>query len=211
MTGYRESGRVLDERVEDLLAELARHEALEPDVLARLRTAALSYERAMAEEFGLEHDSFRLIGQDNLRRYLPIRALRIRVHADDSAFELFARILAARAARCSFTVTIPAGQPRADVESWAAGIEFVDEPDETLAEAIRSGQCERVRYADPARVAEVVRRAAAEVGLYLATSPVLAVGRIELLHYLREQSLCVDYHRYGNLGARAAEARAAVE
>jgi RHH-type proline utilization regulon transcriptional repressor/proline dehydrogenase/delta 1-pyrroline-5-carboxylate dehydrogenase len=46
--------------------------------------------------------------------------------------------------------------------------------------------------------------------LYLASAPVLAEGRIELLHYLREQSLCADYHRYGNLGARADEERAPV-
>jgi RHH-type proline utilization regulon transcriptional repressor/proline dehydrogenase/delta 1-pyrroline-5-carboxylate dehydrogenase len=95
-------------------------------------------------------------------------------------------------------------------EPWAAAIEFVEESDEALAEAIRGAQTERVRYADPARVADVVRRAAAETGLHLAAAPVLAVGRIELLHYLREQSLCVDYHRYGNLGARAGEARAPV-
>ena len=39
-------------------------------------------------------------------------------------------------------------------------------------------------------------------------APVLAEGRVEMLWYLREQSLCVDYHRYGNLGARADEPRA---
>jgi RHH-type proline utilization regulon transcriptional repressor/proline dehydrogenase/delta 1-pyrroline-5-carboxylate dehydrogenase len=96
-------------------------------------------------------------------------------------------------------------------ESWAAAIEFVEESDEVLADAISRGQTARVRYAGPDRVSHVVRRAAAGAGLYLATAPVLAVGRIELLHYLREQSLCVDYHRYGNLGARASEARAAVD
>ena len=32
-------------------------------------------------------------------------------------------------------------------------------------------------------------------------------SRIELLKYLREQSLSVDYHRFGNLGAREGEAR----
>ena len=99
---------------------------------------------------------------------------------------------------------------RYPVGSWAAAIEFLEESDEALAQAIRSGEIERVRFADPARVADVVRRAAAEVGLYLAVAPVLAVGRIELLHDLREQSLCVDYHRYGNLGARASEIRAPV-
>ena len=172
----------------------------------------------MAEEFGCDHDSFQLIGQDNLRRYLPVGALRIRVHPEDSAFDLFARAIAARAARCAVTVSTPGGEPSPSVEqlqelteSWAAAIEFVEESDEALADAIRSGQTERVRYADPARVADVVRRAAAQVGLYLATAPVLAVGRIELLHYLREQSLCVDYHRYGSLGARAGEPRAPVE
>ena len=44
----------------------------------------------------------------------------------------------------------------------------------------------------------------------LADEPVLAEGRVELLRYVYEQSLCVDYHRYGNLGARAAEKRSRV-
>lgn len=218
-TGADDEGEaVVDERVEALLTDLARGSLLEPAVVAHLRRAAASYERAMAEEFGQENDTFRLIGQDNLRRYLPAGPLRIRVHPEDSTFDLFARAIAARTARCAVTVSIPSGEPYPDVdllhqltESWAASIEFVEESAEALAEAIRGGQTERIRYADPTRVADVERRAAAEVGLYLATAPVLAVGRIEILHYLREQSLCVDYHRYGNLGARAGEARATVE
>ena len=213
-----EGASVEDERIEVLLAELGRRAALEPATLARLRRAAASYERAMAEEFGRDHDTFQLIGQDNLRRYLPVGPLRIRVHPDDGAFDLFARAIAARVARCAVTVSAPTGEPHPDAlllqeltESWAAAIEFVEESDEALALAIRSGQTERVRYADPGRVTDDVRRAAAEVGFYLADAPVLAVGRIELLHYLREQTLCADYHRYGNLGARAGDARAALE
>jgi RHH-type proline utilization regulon transcriptional repressor/proline dehydrogenase/delta 1-pyrroline-5-carboxylate dehydrogenase len=210
------SGPVGDERARALLAELEARSALEPEALARLRRAAASYERAMAEEFGLDHDTFRLVGQDNLRRYLPVGTLRIRVHPEDSAFDVFARALAARATRCAVTVSVPPEATPGPVEllhdlteSWAAAIEFVEESDEALADAIRAGQTERVRYAHPARVADAVRRAAAEVGLYLAAAPVLTVGRLELLHYLREQSLCVDYHRYGNLGARAEAASGA--
>jgi hypothetical protein len=30
-------------------------------------------------------------------------------------------------------------------------------------------------------------------------------GRIELLQYYRQQSICDNYHRYGNLGERAPE------
>ena len=36
----------------------------------------------------------------------------------------------------------------------------------------------------------------------IAREPVLAEGRVELLHYLINQSICDTYHRYGNLGER---------
>jgi RHH-type proline utilization regulon transcriptional repressor/proline dehydrogenase/delta 1-pyrroline-5-carboxylate dehydrogenase len=60
----------------------------------------------------------------------------------------------------------------------------------------------RIRYAAPDRVPEGLHRAAAASGSYVAREPVLMEGRLELLHYLREQSLSHSYHRYGNLGER---------
>jgi RHH-type proline utilization regulon transcriptional repressor/proline dehydrogenase/delta 1-pyrroline-5-carboxylate dehydrogenase len=36
---------------------------------------------------------------------------------------------------------------------------------------------------------------------------VLREGRLELLNYIREQSVSADYHRYGNLGDRLLEER----
>ena len=38
---------------------------------------------------------------------------------------------------------------------------------------------------------------------HIARGPVLAEGRLELLNYFHEQSRCINYHRYGNLGDRA--------
>ena len=59
--------------------------------LGAIRQAVVEFEgHPVAEEFGREHDHFRLLGQHNIRRYLPASPLRIRVHEDDSAFELFA-------------------------------------------------------------------------------------------------------------------------
>jgi RHH-type proline utilization regulon transcriptional repressor/proline dehydrogenase/delta 1-pyrroline-5-carboxylate dehydrogenase len=49
------------------------------------------------------------------------------------------------------------------------------------------------------RTAEHERFCAAH-GAHLADAPVLPSGRLELLHYLREQSVSVEYHRYGQLG-----------
>jgi RHH-type proline utilization regulon transcriptional repressor/proline dehydrogenase/delta 1-pyrroline-5-carboxylate dehydrogenase len=184
----------------------------------RLIGAIESYDRAMKIEFGAAHDHLRLVGQDNFRRYLPVDWLRIRVHGDDTFFDLVARVAAAKAAGCRITVSVPEGQPHPAIkvlegrltESWAAAVEFVTETDEELAAVIRSGQTDRVRYAASARVPKVIWQAAAETGLCLVTEPVLAEGRIELLWYVQEQSVSFDYHRYGNLGVRAGEERAAV-
>ncbi len=187
-----------------------------PEAEVRRAIAAIgSYDRHVREEFSRSHDHAGLIGQDNLRRYRPVRELRVRVEAEDGFFELFGRVCAARAAGCRVTVSLPPGyaDPALDLleeltQDWAAEIEFVEESDEALARAIREGRTERVRYSGPERVPSVVREAVAATGRYVADAPVLAEGRVELLWYLREQSLSIDYHRYGNLGARASEERA---
>ncbi|HSI62694.1 MAG TPA: aldehyde dehydrogenase family protein, partial [Candidatus Saccharimonadia bacterium] len=182
---------------------------------SRLITAFASYERVWAEEFGVEHDDFRLPGQDNIRRYLPVLELRIRLHAEDTPFDLFARVAAARTAGCRITVSSPSGlewralsRLQTATEDWAGAIEFVEESDTELANAIATRQTDRVRYAAADRVPLEVRRAANEAQVFIADAPVLMEGRAELLWYVQEQSLSFDYHRYGNLGVRAGEKRA---
>ena len=76
--------------------------------------------------------------------------------------------------------------------------------------ALRAGAVGRLRYADHARVPDAIRIAATESYVYVADAPVLAHGRVELLWYLKEQSLSHVYHRYGNLGRRADEPRSEV-
>ena len=183
----------------------------------RIAAAIVSCETAQREEFGGEHDHFKLVGQDNVRRYRPIGNVRVRGHAADSEFDLFLRICAAHTAGCQVAVSLPPGVevPGAKMleeltEWWAGAIEFVEETDEQLAGVIRAGQADRVRYAAPERVPDAVLLAAAEAGGCVVSVPVSASGRLELLWYVREQSISNDYHRYGNLGRRAAEERAEV-
>lgn len=198
-----------------LLESLQNSDTLDPAENTRLIAAFASYERWWKDEFGREHDHFLLPGQDNIRRYRPVQEMRVRIHAADSAFELFARVAAARVAGCHIAVSVPPGvdwralrRLHDATEEWAAAIEFVEETDSELVEAILAGQCDRVRYANAARVPVEVRRAAHEAVVFIADAPVLAEGRIELLWYLREQSVSFDYHRYGNLGPRMGEVRA---
>jgi RHH-type proline utilization regulon transcriptional repressor/proline dehydrogenase/delta 1-pyrroline-5-carboxylate dehydrogenase len=185
--------------------------------LERIVSAIEGYQHWATEEFHAAHNHFRLLGEDNFRRYRPVDHLRIRVHSDDTVFDVFARAAAARAAGCRTTISSPPGLADTAMEavrllddvtdSWGAAIEFVTESDEQLAAAISSGQTDRVRYAAPGRVPLAIRRAAADALQYIADSPPVAHGRVELLWYSQEQSLSVVYHRYGNLGLRANETR----
>jgi RHH-type proline utilization regulon transcriptional repressor/proline dehydrogenase/delta 1-pyrroline-5-carboxylate dehydrogenase len=179
--------------------------------------AVASCEAALRGEFGKEHDHFLLIGQDNVRRYLPIEQVRIRVHPADSAFEVVTRVCAAQLAGSQVTVSVPPGPPSAVISllneaaaAWTNKVEFVTETDAQLAVVILERKVNRVRFAAPERVLLPVLQAGNEAGGCIVSVPVSGEGRLEMLWYLREQSISADYHRYGNLGVRVNEPRAEV-
>jgi RHH-type proline utilization regulon transcriptional repressor/proline dehydrogenase/delta 1-pyrroline-5-carboxylate dehydrogenase len=186
------------------------------DDIDQLRSALGSYDRFAREEILVEHDHFRLIGQDNHRRYLPVTPIRIRLHADDAPWQIVARCAGAVAVGCRATVSF---DPQFDSQvidaleqltlPWAGRIEFVDESDQDLELAIRNGAVPRLRYAASHRVPESIRRTANQHFVFVADAPVVA-SHLELLWYVIEQSISFDYHRYGNLGPRSDEPRATV-
>jgi len=163
------------------------------------------YERV----FSREQDYFHLRGQDNILRYLPLGKVVVRLHEEDGLFDTLARIAATRITRNGLIVSLPPGleSPATDFLAGRWGkralgnAAVVEQSDDDLAESIPDVQ--RIRYASPERVPETVLQAAAETGFYIARAPVLMQGRIELLHYLINQAVCDNYHRYGNLGERA--------
>lgn len=192
----------------------ASHAADLPRLFADL---VAGYEAAWKSEFGVPHDHFRLVGQDNFRDYVPLGEVLVRVHPDDTAFDIFARVCAAHVSGNHVTVSAPPAfhSPAlqaldALTEPWGAAVEFVEQSDDEVAEAIRDGGFERIRYAAPQRIPANVAQSAGSAGARIVSVPVLAEGRLECLWYLRERSASIDYHRYGNLGARAQESRAPV-
>ena len=62
---------------------------------------------------------------------------------------------------------------------------------------------QRIRYAALYRVPFAVFEEAAKTGFYVSGAKVMMEGRIEILQYFHEQSICDSFHRYGNLGERA--------
>lgn len=60
-----------------------------------------------AQAFGAEKDYFHLRGQDNLHRDLPLGAVGVRPHPDDSLFDTLARIAAVCITGNTAVVSIP--------------------------------------------------------------------------------------------------------
>lgn len=169
-----------------------------------------SARQAVESEFSGEHDSVRLIGQDNLRRYRAAGALTIRIHGDDTARDGLIAIGSAIAIRSQFTLSI---DPEVDeltrilLESTAdvlpGFIHPVDESDVQLAERVLGGDVGRLRLLHASQNDSPVAIACAKKFVTIVDEPVVLEGRIECLRYLDEQSISHDYHRYGNLGRRA--------
>jgi RHH-type proline utilization regulon transcriptional repressor/proline dehydrogenase/delta 1-pyrroline-5-carboxylate dehydrogenase len=177
--------------------------------MQKTAVAIKSYLYWMEEEFSQVKDYFHLRGQDNLVKYLPVGTVMVRLHEADSLFDVLARIAAVRISGCTLKISKPKGMNN-PVTAFLSGHEgrkltgeepFLVQSDQDVADSLNTVQ--RIRYAAPDRAPALVFQAAAKTGLYIARSKVLMEGRIEMLHYFREQSICDNYHRYGNLGERA--------
>lgn len=170
--------------------------------------AIKSYLFHWEQEFGVEKDCFHLRGQDNRHRYRPLGEILIRLHPEDTLFETLARIAAARITGNTAVVSVPEGLENG-VTAFLLSVEGIQllgpakiqrQSDSAVIAALAG--VARIRYAAPQRVPADLLAAAAKRGFHIARSPVLMEGRIELLHYVQNQSICDTYHRYGNLGDR---------
>ncbi len=176
--------------------------------LPAVREAVMSYLWNFQEIFSRETDYFKLRGQDNILRYLPLEKIAVRVSENDNPFSVLARIAAARIAGCSLMVSVPPGLDNNLTgflsnergRTWTGGPGVILQDDAELASLFE--ELSLARYGSPEAVPEYIYREAAKTGFYISREPVLKEGRIELLQYFQEQSISHNYHRYGNLGKR---------
>jgi RHH-type proline utilization regulon transcriptional repressor/proline dehydrogenase/delta 1-pyrroline-5-carboxylate dehydrogenase len=176
--------------------------------------AVRSIAHAVEVEFNKEHDCVSLLGQDNIRRYLAVPHVRVRLCAADDPVDILITAAAAIAVDCRIVFSHPQQQCQAAIDildtatlTWAGRLEVVEESNEELADAIGRGDVDRLRLLSQRDLPPLVQRACIERFVPCINQPVIASGWIETLWYLQEQSLSHDYHRYGNLGRRAQEPR----
>ena len=131
-------------------------------------------------------------GEQNIFRYLPLTGgMVLRLFGDETPEQIEMVQLAARTVGTPLTVSADSSHPLAggltgcvkleDLASFCAGI----------------SNYERVRTIS-ANVPDEVFEAAAACDKYIALPAPVKNGRIELAHYIKEQSIANEYHRYGS-------------
>ena len=200
------------DRIDDWLTRNRFANQIDENSRQAIQRAMASQRVANDVEFSKQHDTFKLTGQDNLRRYRSIDDMTIRVEKDDNVTEVTIAIAAAVAVGTRFTLSLATDMPRERMMMWETTADWlpglihpVEESSEQLAERISvstSGAGVR-RLRVLSQPNEVIRRACGLAFVTLISEPVLSEGRVECLRYLNEQSISHDYHRYGNLGRRA--------
>jgi len=170
---------------------------LRNDEKKQYEAAAISYLKNYDEEFAKPRDIHNLYGEQNVFRYLPLKNILFRIKANDSLLDVLKVITAATVAKTPLKVSLDASNPHIPTLKMLHGAEILKL--QTEAEFIADMKnYERIRTCSADFSMEIYKKAA-ELGKYIALAKPLAEGRLELIHYLKEQSVTFEYHRYGSI------------
>ncbi len=154
-----------------------------------------NYAAAWEKEFAHARDVNKLYGEQNVFRYLPLRDMILRVQPGDAAEAVQKIAFAAQLCGTPLDISVDPADTRAEEFRKVCRALFA-EPDAGFAG--RLPQYERARTCSSEIPAEFYE-AAAVSDKYIATAAPSAEGRVELLHYIKEQSIAWEYHRYGSI------------
>ncbi|UPL10060.1 proline dehydrogenase family protein [Microbacterium sufflavum] len=206
--------RGLDSRITALIE--SAQPSLAYEAFEWLRRAALSDALAWDREFGRVRDVSRLEVERNLFRYRPGH-VEIRATEDARLQDVLRVVIAGVRAGAGFVLSTPVGLP-AGVRHALGDLDavvFLESDEEWMqrllpaeeepAEGASAGaRYDRVRLVGGREAVATLRAslAAATAGdpdLAVYDAEVTAAARIELLPFVREQSISITAHRYGNL------------
>ena len=129
-------------------------------------------------------------GEQNVFRYLPLNSMVLRLFGDETLEQVQMVQLAAKTVGTPLTISADADHP------------LVKDLKDVKIEGITAfcnsmKQFERVRTISK-NIPDEVFQAAAFCDKYIAQAAPVRNGRIELAHYIKEQSISNEYHRYGS-------------
>ncbi len=157
--------------------------------LSEMIAAAGSYKYWWDAEFSIEHDPTQLTGENNHFRYRRLPSILVRGDKMSNTELALAKLVGKMLdVRIDFSLaTERAGFAGATIETEVALCNRMKAAQEFYGSVRAPG------------ASEDLCRAANDAAIQLIDWNVISNGRIELLHYVREQSISETTHRYGNI------------
>lgn len=157
-----------------------------------LTATAGSYAYWWGHEFSLEHDPSHLKGETNHFRYRRMRRILVRADAMTD-IDLAQCILAGKTLGVSLDFSVSKDH------AWLAKVANVKVESEAALCNRMMSLTESYQGVRAPEASDCLCRAANDAAIQLIDWKVIGNGRVELLHYMREQSISETTHRYGNI------------
>jgi RHH-type proline utilization regulon transcriptional repressor/proline dehydrogenase/delta 1-pyrroline-5-carboxylate dehydrogenase len=166
--------------------------------IIRFQSAVESYNDNWKCEFSQERDIHHLLGEQNTFRYLPLKNMILRVQKADELCDILMILAAANTVKTPITISISVDYVKFEalIKSIKNEFKIVIQSETDFLNEMES--FERIRTVSNELSTQFYQKAA-KIGKYIATAKPITEGRIELLHYVKEQSIAFEYHRYGSI------------
>ncbi|MFV0345505.1 MAG: proline dehydrogenase family protein [Bacteroidales bacterium] len=174
-------------------------ELLPEESKARFANAVDSYLKNWKEEFAVERDVNNILGESNVFRYRPIKSCVLRLNGNEELCDIFMVATACSITGTQLTIshnTDNTTVQKAETALKAMKVKIKEQSEELFLAELSQYERGRTFSSD---LSDAVYQKTSETGKYIATAEAIAEGRVELLHYLKEQSLTHEYHRYGSI------------
>ena len=168
-----------------------------PDLAERSKHCIQKFHAAIDNEFSLEKDIHNIHGEQNIFRYLPDEKMAFRICSYDDIDDVLFVLYSSHMAGMKMYISIDKEFPMfSSIKRVMPDGDFNHETDEEFMKKIN--KFEKVRFCTD-EIGDEFFRKAAETGVYIICSKPVVEGRLELIHYFKEQSISYEYHRYGNI------------
>jgi RHH-type proline utilization regulon transcriptional repressor/proline dehydrogenase/delta 1-pyrroline-5-carboxylate dehydrogenase len=154
-----------------------------------------SYVTAYDEEFKHTRDWNNLHGEQNAFRYLPLENMALRLFPNDATEDAEMIAFAAHLCHTPLTISLAPDDERA-ARLAATGCTLKQETLDAFLSSME--RYERIRTCT-SDIPMSMYVEAARLNKYIATAKPVKEGRVELIHYIKEQSIAFEYHRYGSI------------
>ena len=163
---------------------------LDESTHAMATAAARSFARWWREEFSLEHDPSGLRSESNTFRYRPLDGeIVLRITDKVALLDIVVAVIASATVGAAMTISTPSSL------AIDPSVNVIVESDEALMTRMSGAIVARLRAPDNKNME--IAAAAHLAAVVIDTTPVIRNGRIELIHWLREQTVTECQHRYG--------------